>query len=176
MTEEKFWELIEESKQTGRSAQPSILLGLLVGLPCDEIVSFFEIQRAKMSELYVFDVLAACFLICSYVSDDVFEDFTSWVVAQGRESHLAVRTDPTALCEIIAREDVDGIDWGAFAYIADEAYTQKTGKEELIERAEIAAAPDIEEDWPKTRGGLRQRYPELYDEFWDEDRTLEIHS
>jgi hypothetical protein len=62
-----------------------LLCDALAGLRVKEILSFEEQLRAKLRRAYTFDVMAAAFIVKSYISDDTFEDFRAWLVAQGKE-------------------------------------------------------------------------------------------
>ena len=172
MRESLFWEIVEFSATAGRSRQAASLYRILVGIPAREIASFARLQRRKMAQLCTSDILAAHFILCSYTSDDTFEDFTGWIVAQGKKTFNAVRKDPSFLAQILARKEIHQIEWDAFTLLAGKAYEERTGKDDL----RLGVLPDIPIRWPESRKEFESRYPVLYRKFWNQKRIRQIHS
>src|SRR5262249_8869697 len=104
MTEDRFWGLIDEA----RSAR-NVCLALttaLKKLSAEEIIAFENTLRRKLAKAYVFPVLAANFIIESYVSDDVFENFCAFLVSQGRQRFKAALSNPESICDWLERKGV----------------------------------------------------------------------
>lgn len=176
MRESLFWEAMELSRTAGRRGQPASLHRILIEIPDQEIISFAQTQRRRMHQLYTSGVSAAHFIICSYTSDDSFEDFTAWIVAQGKRVFDHVRKMPSTLTRILDKREVAGVEWDAFTLLAGRAYEEKTGKEDFVERVGLLNPPKIRQKWPETRGEFEARYPELYKKFWNQRRIAQIHS
>jgi hypothetical protein len=174
--ESLFWEAVELSRSVGRRRQAASLYRILVGVPEQVIVSFAKIQHRKMHQLYTPDILAAHFIINGYTSDDSFEDFTAWIVAQGKTAFDRARKSASSLTELLEKKDVSRMEWDAFTLLAGKAYGDKTGKEDFYTRLGAPAPPEIKIAWPADRQGFESRYPELYRKFWDQKRMKTIHS
>src|SRR5262245_14250980 len=104
----RFWKLVEAARRADDFVLA--LSSVLEKLPADEIIGFQTTLHQYLARAYRFPLLAANFIIQSYVSDDVFEDFRAWLVSQGRERYVAAVADPESICDWLERSAVDGID------------------------------------------------------------------
>ena len=64
------------------------------------------------SRLYTWPHRHAAEMICGYVSDDVFTDWRSWVIAMGRDTFERIAENPDRLADV---EDLSGGREGAAA-------------------------------------------------------------
>ena len=149
---------------------------LLKGLPADDIIAFENIFRRKLVTAYTFPLLMANFVIQSYVSDDVFEDFRAWLVTQGRERFELALANPESICDWLNRENVDDIDGETMLLLSQTAYEQYGDEDEFFSRIEYLPEPEIKQDWPEDKAGFRNKYPRLVDQFWNQERIRELHS
>lgn len=78
-------------------------------------------------ELYSWDVWAAAESLIGWCSEDVFTDFRSWVVAQGREYFEACRADPAVLADGRLRDEEEVGAAEVFASVANTVYEAMTG-------------------------------------------------
>jgi uncharacterized protein DUF4240 len=108
------------------------LAEVLADRPAGEIAGFeVELDRL-LAESYRWDLWAAAYLINGGCSDDGFDYFRGWLVAQGRASWEAALADPDSLADLVADADLgdDGVECEALLDAAAEAYEQVTGDDE----------------------------------------------
>lgn len=173
MKEDRFWKLIAEAR-----LKDDFLVALaarLEDLTADEIVGFQNTLQRQLARAYKFPLLAANFIIQSYVSDDVFEDFRAWLVSQGRERFEAAVSDPQSICDWLKRSEVDGIDGEAMLLAAQRAYEQYGDDEEFSARLVYPRQPKMKQDWPENAEGYKKRWPRLVDKFWNLERIRKLH-
>lgn len=178
MTKAEFWKLIEASGRMSKGdvdKQGDLLREALNELKEKEIFSFERHLRLRLRQAYTFDVMAAAFIIHSYVSDDVFEEFRAWLVAQGRRRFEEAIRSPESIVDFLERDNVDAVAGDAILLAASRAYSDKTGKDDFFAKAETIDNPQIRQDWPETRAKFRERYPVLYDTFWNQERIAQLH-
>ncbi len=96
MTKDEFWKLIAKSRRGTEDIDEQMdrLAELLRDLPPKEVVSFdqrfLECARAAFRN----DLWAAAYIINGGCSDDGFDYFVGWLVAQGRAYFEAALADP----------------------------------------------------------------------------------
>ncbi|MFD4973003.1 DUF4240 domain-containing protein [Streptomyces sp. NPDC058424] len=130
MNKQQFWELIaaardqviapHESEAVAREAT-----SLLADMPVEEIVAAEQVLWDLMVESYTNPLWAAAYIANGGCSDDGFDYFRGWLIAQGREVFERVVADPDALAGLpivqaaaadgvdLEDEDVLGIAWNA---------------------------------------------------------------
>jgi hypothetical protein len=152
---DRFWALIAAAR--AQAADPTDAeevadraSALLATHPSEEIVAAQRILSGVMAGSYRNPLWAAAYVINGGCSDDGFDYFRGWLVAQGREVHDRAVADPDSLAEVPAviaaapegyemeGEDVLGIAWGA--------HIKATG-EQLPEGAGAISYPDLDPDW-----------------------------
>jgi hypothetical protein len=117
--------------------------------------------------------MAATFVVCSFISDDTYEDFRAWLVGQGKENFGKVLRDPNEICNIIKPARDLELDGEYMLFVAVNAYLEKTGtddEEAFYEMIEHPHEKEIEQKWPESKNEYRKLFPRLYDAFWNEDR------
>jgi len=134
MTLEAFWDHIEEARRssTGIADMPTVLARRLSELPEDEIIDFSShfhacIDRANDGCLWV----AAC-MIMRGCSDDAFDYFMGWLIAQGRKVFEAALAEPDSLAEL---ENIEGTgevpQLEAILSVDVDAFQQRTGLDDF---------------------------------------------
>jgi hypothetical protein len=93
--------------------------------------------RAYRADLWEAVSLAAC-----GCTDDGFREFKGWLIAQGKTIYETVLYDPDNLADIVDRNQRFNIFHGRMTSIAQEAYEQKTGQEEIPESG-YSETPDL---------------------------------
>jgi hypothetical protein len=155
-----FWSLIEASKEEGRGdidRQITVLTGKLAALPPEEIVEFDRIFRELMSTAYRWDLWAAAYIIDGGCSDDGFEYFRAWLIAQGERVFRDALADPETLVDR-AEPEVEG---EGMLYAAAVAYESRVGADlpgPVASPRDPAGEPWSEED-------LERMYPKLWARF-----------
>ena len=154
MNESRFWELVESSKADAHGdddRQLSILRDRLAEFQPEEIISFDAMLDELRGRAYRWDLWAAAHIINAGCSDDGFEYFRMWLIAQGREVFEAALNDRGTLVDEIVMDP----DWEAsleeLLYVAGQAYRRNLGAEmplRLYSPPELKGTP-FDEDTPE---------------------------
>jgi hypothetical protein len=167
---DEFWNLIDQARAD--AADPADAeqvvdnaIGRLTGRPVPEIVSAAQLFWDVMAASYRTDLWAAAYLINGGCSDDGFEYFRGWLVAQGRATYEAVVASPDRLAELplIRAAVASGLDVECESAlgIADDAHLAATGSH--LPRGSFAIRyPDLDFDWDfDDDDEARRRLPRL---------------
>ena len=167
MEKEKFWKLIDASRQSaGEDPEEQIeALGEeLAALEPDEIVEFDRIFSEYHARAYTWDLWGAAYIIGGGCSDDGFMDFRGWLISRGEKVYEAALADPETLSSVVKEADGDCQVEG-FEYIASQVWEEKTGKDaedfpphDIEWQEEPAGTPWKEED-------LDAKFPKLCQKF-----------
>ncbi|WP_328351679.1 DUF4240 domain-containing protein [Streptomyces sp. NBC_00445] len=155
MNKQQFWELIaaardqvinpHESESVAREAT-----SLLAARPAEEIVAAQQMLWDLMAESYTNPLWAAAYVINGGCSDDGFDYFRGWLIAQGREIFERVVADPDALAElpIVQASAADGVDLEGedVLGIAWDAHVAATG-DQLPADAFTIRYPQLDPAW-----------------------------
>ncbi|WP_105972067.1 DUF4240 domain-containing protein [Streptomyces geranii] len=105
MDKVEFWQLIEVARE--RAADPDAsgavageASALLAARPAEEIVAAQQVLWDLMADSYTNPLWAAAYLVNGGCSDDGFDYFRGWLIAQGREVFERVVADPDTLAEL----------------------------------------------------------------------------
>lgn len=168
MNLDEFWNLIEQSRAGGTECeeQAEKLTELLAKLPPQEIKSFDLIFGQRMAESYRWDWWAVGYIVNGGCSDDGFDYFRAWVIAQGRAYYEAALQEATRAGDA-ADPESDEHECEDIMTAAFSAYMEVTGKEMPIEFGEVAYPPKpLGEAWDEN--DLPRLYPELCRRFsWE---------
>ena len=124
-----FWQLIEDSRENAGGdpeAQAEELTDLLSDLPADEIVAFDRLLHELLAAAYRWDLWGAAYIINGGCSDDGFEYFRAWLVAQGERTYREALADPETLVD---RAEPDATNAESLLYAAGDAYRVETGRD-----------------------------------------------
>ena len=105
-----FWRMIEAAKRESGGdvdAQVSTLQDALAKLPPEEIIGFEKISDEMYARSYRWDLWGAAYLINGGCSDDGFDYFRGWLVAQGRATWERAVADPDSLADLGLDPDDD---------------------------------------------------------------------
>lgn len=132
-----FWHMIERAKAESNGDcdhQAQLLEQRLAQLLPEEIQGFDRILSQFMAQSYNDDIWAAAYIINSGCSDDLFEYFRGWLIAQGEAIFYAALQDPDSLAAIVApSEPPHDYECEALLYVAMGAYEASTSKEMPLE-------------------------------------------
>lgn len=151
----RFWRLIDDARtQTADPADAEAVAAQAVAmLAAQDPKEIIEAQQSfwdLMAVSYRAPLWAAAYLINGGCSDDGFEYFRGWLIAQGRAVFEQAISDPDSLADHPAVqatadggnelecEDVLGIAWSA--------YQRATG-EDLPSKSFTINYPDLDPDW-----------------------------
>ena len=112
MDVDTFWQYIEQSRRQTDDCeeQGGILSEMLEALDVEEIISFQDHMADRMHESYRWDLWAVASIMNGGCSDDGFDYFRQWVIAQGREFFEAVMQAPERASEGVAAGDEDDLE------------------------------------------------------------------
>ncbi|WP_158266455.1 DUF4240 domain-containing protein [Allosphingosinicella deserti] len=127
MDEARFWALIEQFGRPDREARLAALRAALADLEPDDIQRFQAQFDRQMWRSYRWDLWGAAFVAMGGASDDGFEYFRAWLIAQGRDAFERVLGSPDSLADI-APNDADAMEFEHILYVAPEIWSEKTGK------------------------------------------------
>lgn len=128
MNEKEFWSLIETSTQ-GQDDFFTNLKNKLIKYSESDIILFEEILRKKIIEADHFNVMIAQKIITGEVSDDSYLYFICWIICLWEQIYNEAIKDPDFLAHLEWIVEVDP-DWEDILYISDEAFEEKTWREE----------------------------------------------
>jgi hypothetical protein len=113
--------------------------------------------------------MAAQKIIEDYVSDDTYLYFRCWLIGHGKTAYTETLKNPDYLATIANKGDE--CDWEGIMYVATNAYSKKTGKEEdeTFPR-DIAIGMGLDYDFgaPPTKGTdwTEDQLPTLLPKLW----------
>ncbi|MHA5048832.1 DUF4240 domain-containing protein [Streptomyces sp. SD15] len=172
MDKQQFWQLIETARnQTvgpdDGEAVARRATSLLATHPVEEIVAAAQVLWDLMSDSYTNPLWAAAYVINGGCSDDGFDYFRGWLIAQGREAFEGVIADPDALADlpVVRASAADGVDLDCeeVLSIAWNAHIAATGKQ-LPDGAFTIRYPTLEPGWDfdfDDQGEMSRRLPRL---------------
>lgn len=155
MDTELWWELIEAARRqvldpSDGSAVASQAVTLLSAYPSHEIVASDQVLWGLMANSYRNPLWAAAYVINGGCSDDGFDYFRGWLIAQGHEVYERVVADPDTLADlpvICAKSPAARpVECEDTLYIASRAYRAATG-ERLPRRTFAIRYPELDLDW-----------------------------
>ncbi|MCY1009364.1 DUF4240 domain-containing protein [Nannocystis pusilla] len=172
MDRTRFWNLIDAARSdAGTRRTAAALVELLAALPADDIAAFDAWYWAHQGAARRRELWAAAYTIMGGCSDDGFDYFRGWLIAQGERVYMAAIHDPDSLADLPLKEPPS---CEAMLGAAAVAYERSQGRE-------LAGSPhrveiDGQSTWPAdrlkgatfTRELLREHLPRLYARFWDD--------
>ncbi|QDU36620.1 hypothetical protein Mal4_09070 [Maioricimonas rarisocia] len=167
MDRDVFWKLIEQGREASAGDcedQAAWLQRELEKLPPEEILDFQRHFRDMEVESYGWNLWGAAYLINGGCSDDGFDYFRGWLIAQGRGAFEQALADPDSLVDLPQlEEDVECED---ILYVGYTAYRQVTGDDPPPVEREL---PDLGDDWDfDDDDEMRTRYPKLFAKFCED--------
>src|SRR5882672_4855014 len=91
----------------------------------EELLDFESCFDRVHKESYAWSLWGAAYLMNGGCSDDGFEYFRAWLIAQGRQPFEMALEDPDTLATLVNPEG----ELEEFMYLARQAYEEKTGEE-----------------------------------------------
>ena len=162
MNESEFWKLIESSRRVqigNASHQLDWLQAELEKRPTQDILDFDRLLREQMALAYTWDLWAAAYIINGGCSDDGFDYFRAWLIAQGYEVFHNALQDPETLADV-AESDASLED---LMYVAGKAYETKTNTK--FPRTTHPAPKLIGDKFDEDEKSLQAKYPKLFAKF-----------
>lgn len=172
MSVDRFWNVVERAR--AQSEDPSDAeevarrtLMLLVELPSAEVAALAQPLWDLRAQSYRWDLWGAAYVLNGGCSDDGFEYFRGWLIAQGRAVFEVAVADPDGLAELPAVRDSAAADEPAdfecesmYGVVWD-AYQRLTGTMELPDPV-VGRYPSLEPAWNfEDNEQVRRRLPRL---------------
>lgn len=173
MNEKKFWEIIERSLDSEEPYES--IFSQLSEINREDILSFHYILTQKLAEACVFPVLAANFVISSYVSDDGFKEFRAWLIGQGMLKFNKAIVDPETITDWLDKDDVDKIEGEQMLSVAQDVY-EEVYEDDFLDKVKFEREPELVQEWPDNKAEYRNKWPRLVDKFWNQERIREMHA
>ncbi|KNF08313.1 protein of unknown function DUF4240 [Gottschalkia purinilytica] len=177
MNEKEFWDIIKQMQSYDEPFE--WLIEHLSKKTDDEIIDYEIHLKNALDKSYTSHLWGAGYLIMGGCSDDCFEYFRCWLIAQGQEIFELTLENPEFLAECIPdfyEEEEIVPELEDMLYIAMEAYSlKKTGdvdcdeaSDEFLSRVEEREyecnRDNIEFDW-EDEDDLMVLFPKLWDRF-----------
>ncbi|NVM02489.1 MAG: DUF4240 domain-containing protein [Candidatus Helarchaeota archaeon] len=127
MNENEFWELIDKTRQQSKGdtdLQVKLLIDTLSQKTFEEIFEYERIFYKLYTDSYKSDVWAMAYMINGGCSDDSFDYFRAWLIAQGKKYFELFMKEP----EIVVDETEQDLEYGECEYmigVSRDAYTKK---------------------------------------------------
>jgi hypothetical protein len=172
----RFWDIVERCRSDDEEERHENYERELSRLPPDQILAFDVRVAHLLAESYRTNLWAAAYCLCGGCSDDGFDYFRCWLIAQGKEIYEAALANPESLADIEGEDDF--FEFESLYVVAGNAWQEVTGKSErawykareAIENPPIMEREDEEhwdfEDEDEIAGGFRG-WPRLFEDIED---------
>jgi hypothetical protein len=160
-----LWTIVEAARAEGD--EPYVVADRvrkqLAQLPAAEIYSYLEQQAELMKRSYTWALWGAAYVANGGCSDDGFDYFRGWLIAQGKDAFERVLADPDALAELV--DEPDEADCEDMIGAATLAYKDVTGDYPRGPRIQL---PALGPSWDfDDEAEMRKRYPRLWEKLVD---------
>lgn len=171
-----FWSLVERSIVAAgdQDAQLHALYDLLDQLAAEDIEAFERAFQNELKRCCTRGLWGAAHVIHGGASDDAFEYFQRWLIAQGRDVFETALESPDDLADIIPDAMEEPCEFEEFAYVAMDVWTKKTGIDAASDPArhfpysDAPAGPPSGVPFKETEAHLSRRYPKLWERFGED--------
>jgi hypothetical protein len=143
MDSSTFWAIIDEAAKKSKGDQDkflSIAGKKLKALGPDGIVGFQSELRRELHRLYSWEVWGAAYLWMGGCSDDGFEYFRLWLIAQGKETVEKILKSPDDLATLKV-DDPEECEFESLLYLASEIY-EEVAEDEMPDSDDAIAVGD----------------------------------
>lgn len=130
MDEEQFWSIIKTAKQESKDLDEyaTNITNTLSRLSSNDIIGFYLREQKLRFDSYNSDLWCAAYIMNGGCSDDCFEYFRCWLIAQGKDVFYKAIETPDSLAEYYS-EEIEYYEFEDMMYVASEAFEKKTGKD-----------------------------------------------
>ena len=167
MDEDKFWRIIQSSKDNSQDdfeQQQDELANQLHKLSPDEIILFGNRFRYFRGQANVWGLWGAIYIIHGGCSDDSFNDFREWIIGQGKDFYYKTVKDPETLVDVDT-EKIEDIEWEGLGYVPSTVFKELTGQDMPYPFKEKTKTTGNE--WQEEGDDLKNMFPKLYAKYPD---------
>jgi hypothetical protein len=166
----EFWRIIDEARNSTTKVTdiPAWLTNFLRDKSVEDIRDFEDQKCELKTKAYDARLWAAAGIMLDFCSDDKFQDFRGWLIAQGKVAYESVIENPDALADL----DHKSGDHGKpilfkFSYAPTTAYREKTGLDDIpLDYKKYRNAPLLNKElWDGDVTKLPTMFPKLYAKF-----------
>ncbi len=175
MDEKKFWHIIAQSRQKikhNHELQMTQLEALLSPLSEADFLAFYVIFDSLYAKSYTGNLWGAAYIILGGCSDDGFDYFRAWLIAQGKDTFYNALENPDSLVKVVDNEEV----YPELEELLGLLYTmavEKTGLDDFSEKVDYHPYPELCFDgWYDEKTDdldekkAKKLFPKLYKAFW----------
>jgi hypothetical protein len=172
MDREQYWALIDQTRARSGGdpdAHEAALRAAVAELTPDEITDFERHTTELLDQSFRSRLWGAAYLINGGCSDDGFDYFRGWLIAQGRATYEAALANPDSLADFPGIGD-HPVELEGLWYMARAAYEAKTGvamPDDLGAKREWPNEGDVGFDFDDD-DAMRDAYPRLFARCADE--------
>ncbi len=163
MDKDTFWKMVEKSRKGAEDVDGQLdkLLALVQKLDPKEILEFDRNFHECINDSFRQDLWAAAYIINGGCSDDGFDYFLGWLIAQGREYFDAALANPERAGDRV--EPGEEVECEEIWYIAARAYEEKTGKTDFYEKVQKISRTLTGKPWKEEE--VNTLFPKLAKKF-----------
>jgi len=171
MDEETFWRLIDRARAPSGvnvRKQARRMFDELITLSVEEILAYESVMNDLMDRAYDAALWDAASIMNCGCSDDGFEDFRGWLIAQGKEVYEKALIDPESLVDLPDVKDTAFA--GKIFFLFFLAYERKAGPDLPVR---FRKSPSLKgTHWDEE--DVNRRFPKLAAKFGDCDQRDSI--
>lgn len=175
MDEDRFWHIIEIAKRDSEDLDDLVqnITKHIKNLPLEDVIGF-NLQEEKLRfDSYTSEMWCAGYILNGGCSDDSFEYFRCWIIAQGRDLFYKAKENPDTLYELYDSE-IEYYDFEDLMYVASEVFEERTGKDiiDFLDYEQFTFHegnhPDFEFNWIEDdEESMRKICPRLMEVAWE---------
>lgn len=170
LTEERFWEIIENSNK-GKDLELE-----LSKLSEDEIFGYKYWWIYFNRQSYNQALWAVAYTVLSGCSDDGFDYFRFWLLTRGKETYMKAVQNADTLCDEFDKlTDEEYPEWEEVDYVPNKVFEKKFKKDIYTADENIdyerQPLPEITFDWDEDdEESIKKVCPKTFDKWWDNDK------
>jgi len=172
MTPNRFWSIIEGARGTdGDEAHSRRLKSQLSSLSQQGLIDFYWLYQRFHANAYQEKVWAAGMLLNGgHGTDDGFEYFCHWLIAQGRATYETALVNPDSLAEIKLHDLDERAEFETYAYVIYSVFKNITARElnPEVDRGPYAAdykEPDFDNTVYDSDENIAAELPRLWKKY-----------
>ncbi len=174
MDQRAFWKIIDEFVSEDKMDAPYFhaeLAERLAEMPPKELIDFASTMRGELNAAFTWDLVGAASLITGGVTDEGFDAFCGWLMAQGSDVFRQAVNHPDSLADYLRNYDGDDLfEDDEIISAPMSAYEEKAGSLEGFElHASRPPLPEGEQWDVEDAAEQEARLPQLYAYYMADD-------
>ena len=159
MTKDSFWSIIDEARGSSTDCEQTAasVVERLRATPPADVLAFCRHIEERLADSYRYDLWAVAYIVNGGCSDDGFEYFRGWLIAQGREYFEAALAQPERAADH-AEPGEDDNECEDILYAPSALYQKMAGQP--LPRSDVHR-PSVPLGMKWSEEDLEELYPEL---------------